>query len=404
MTVEIEIPESLACIGDPLLTEAYREAAARNVLAALNPGIFFGYFSVCADGNGHGGNTTYPGLDWGQSAEALLWLGRTAEVLSSWDYVKSFQREDGLLPFAILPDLAGKTALVNDQYPLTAEAHGGVYTHWVPGNPLYTLANATALQLADAIFANTGDCLWLEAQIPFLHSAAEWLISQVTPDGMVPGGGFYLERPTRLDYDGVSQCCVANSLETAAGLFRAAGRTDIVDRATGASRRIASSFRAHFWVEDHCVEYIHPTHGPISSHGMTDVDWAAIATGILDERERDVLWGRLREAEGFLYGGMPTGIATLPQTYENWEMQGIDGHDLAAMGRVWYLECWARRRMGDRDGIIDSIRRVAEMGQRNGWYWRERYYSEQTGNLGVYDYNAYCEYPANLIRVVNRFL
>ena len=106
---------------DPDLAEAYRQAAERNVLAALNEKVFFGFFSVCADGQGHGGNTTYPGLDWGQSAEALLWLGRRAEVLASWEYVKQFQREDGRLPFAILPDLAGKTVMLEGKYELRVE-------------------------------------------------------------------------------------------------------------------------------------------------------------------------------------------------------------------------------------------------------------------------------------------
>ena len=62
----------------PDLAEVYQQAAEKNVLAALNPKIYFGFFSVCADGAGHGPDNTFPGLDWGQSAEALLWLGRTA--------------------------------------------------------------------------------------------------------------------------------------------------------------------------------------------------------------------------------------------------------------------------------------------------------------------------------------
>ncbi len=170
-----------AIADDPLLAEAYRAAAEQNVLRALNPQVFFGYSSVRAHGKGHGHNTTYPGLDWGQSAEALLWLGRKAEVFASWDYVKGFQREDGLLPFAILPDLAG-------------------------------------------------------------------------------------------------------------------------------------------------------------------------------------------------------------------------------MGRVWYLECWARARMGDRAGLLHSLRKVAAVGKANHWSWMERYYSEKTGDLGQYHFQYYCEYPASFIRVVNRFV
>ena len=91
-------PEGL----EPELAECYRQCADKNVLAALNPKIFFGYFSVCADpSQGHGHDTTFPGLDWGQSAEALLWLGRRAEVMASWDYVKGFLREDGLMRFEL---------------------------------------------------------------------------------------------------------------------------------------------------------------------------------------------------------------------------------------------------------------------------------------------------------------
>ena len=106
------------------------------MLAALNPEVFFGYFSVCADGGGHGSNTTFPGLDWGQSAEALLWLGRRPEVLASWEYVKGFQQADGRLPFAVIPDLAnpiyGPDELIVDGWigwgrPL---ALGGVDGQW----------------------------------------------------------------------------------------------------------------------------------------------------------------------------------------------------------------------------------------------------------------------------------
>ena len=200
----VTVPAAIA--GDSLLAEAYRAAAEKNVLRALNPKVFFGYFAVCADGKGHGNNTTYPGLDWGQSAEALLWLGRTAEVLASWDYVKGFQRDDGLVPFAILPSSAGTTSMVHGRYPLTVDKRGAVFVHWVPGNPLRTLANVTFLLLADAIWTQTGDRAWLQAQAPCLRKAAEWLLKQITPDALMPGGGFYVERPTRLEFDGINQC------------------------------------------------------------------------------------------------------------------------------------------------------------------------------------------------------
>jgi len=387
----------------PAIVEAYKQAAEKNVLAALNPKIYFGFFSVCADGGGHGPDNTYPGLDWGQSAEALLWLGRKAEVLASWDFVKKHQREDGLVPFGIFPGMKGKTYDFGG-YPLTGDANGALFKHWVPGNPLRTLANVTFLILADAIFAQTGDRDWLKAQAPWLQKAADWLQTQITPEGLMHGGGFYLERPTRLEFDGVNQCYSAHAFTQTAKLFEVMGDTKEAGRCKEAAARLTAAFRTKFWAGDHCVEYIHPERGPISHHGLTDVDWAAVATGAAGAEQIAILWPQLKENKDFLYNGIPTGIATKPETYEDWEMQNIDRHDLAAMGRVWYLECWARSRMGDREGILRSLSLVAEMGKTHNWSWWERYYSEKTGNVGAYHMEYYCEYPANLIRVVNRFL
>ncbi|HND63003.1 MAG TPA: hypothetical protein PLB90_16110 [Opitutaceae bacterium] len=388
---------------EPELAEAYRECADRNVLAALNPKIFFGYFSVCADpSQGHGHDTTFPGLDWGQSAEALLWLGRRAEVLASWDYVKTFLREDGLLPFAIVPGQAGTTVQMklpqkDESYPFTVEKNGGAYCHWFPGNPLLMLPNVTFLQMADAIVRHTGDRAWLAAQVPILRRVADWMTRQVNAEGLVRGGGFYIERPTRLDHDGVTQCYTAHAFRLAAQLVGEPAYLAVADRITAA-------FRTRFWAGDHCVEYINPEHGPISHHGLTDVEWAAIATGLATPEQVKVIWPKLQHERDFIYEGIPTGISTRPETYEDWEMLFLDRHDLAAMGRVWYVEAWARHVMGDRAGLLESLRQVARVGKANGWYWRERYYSERSGYLGSYKINTYCEYPANFIRIVHRFV
>ena len=96
---------------------------------------------------------------------------------------------------------------------------------------------------------------------------------------------------------------------------------------------------------------------------------------------------------------MPTGIATLPLTYEKWESTYDDVMDLAAMGRVWYVESTARANMHDAQGLIETIRRVCKEGRENGYFWRERY-----NDKGGYGAEKYCEYPANLIRIVQRFL
>jgi hypothetical protein len=117
-----------------------------------------------------------------------------------------------------------------------------------------------------------------------------------------------------------------------------------------------------------------------------------------------MVWAKVSRETAFYYGGVPTGIATRPEAYEAWEFSHPDRHDLAAMGRVWYLESWARFNMRDGSGIVDTLRKVAELGRDNGWHWRERYYAGKGSGYQAAGPNTYCEYPANLIRIVNRFL
>jgi len=163
--------------------------------------------------------------------------------------------------------------------------------------------------------------------------------------------------------------------------------------------RVRSNFIQNFWMGDHFAEYVHPERGRIDLHGLSDTDWAALAFGAMSPEQQRVLWPRLQRETRFYYGGMPTGIATEPEKYQDWEFSYPDREDLAAMGRVWYVESQARAHMGDADGLLESIRRVAAKGRESGYYWRERYNSK-----GAFGVESYTEYPANLIRIVQRFL
>ncbi len=382
-------------LPDAGMARACERAARQNVLAAVNPKVFPGYWSVCADGQGYGLGNTYPSLDGHQMSDALLWLGQAEVVKTNWAYVRSFQKPSGQLPLAILPGLAGKSIANNTP----VDPNGGLYKHWVPGDPLRALAGPTYIQNADAIFRFTQDREWLAAQLPSVNLATDYLATLVTADGAIGGAGYYVERPTRVEYDGVAQCHAADAFQRVADLNRAAGKPDAAKRYEELARRIAAHFRTRFWAKDRFAEYIHPTRGPITSHGLTDSDWSAIALGLASPEQAAILWPRLKEEKGFDYGGMPAGIATRPEAYEAWEFTHPDRQDLAAMGRVWYLECQARARMGDADGLLASIRKVCTEGERHGYYWRERY-----GAKDGYGVEKYCEYPANLIRIVQRFL
>lgn len=380
---------------------AYQRAAGQNVLAAVNAKVFFGYWSVCADGKDFGYGNTYPSLDGHQMSDALLMLGQVDVVKANWDYVRSFQKPDGQLPIAIIPSSAGKEIGVPGVATSFVDRNGGLYQHWVPGDPLRALAGPTYIQNADAIFRCTQDRQWLLEQLPSVNLAAEFLASLTTADGAVKGAGYYVERPTRIEYDGVAQCHAVDAFRRVAELNANVDNSKMAKRYSDLANRIERHFRTRFWLKDQnrFAEYIHPEHGVIANHGLTDVDWSAIATGVASDKQRAVLWPELQNEKRFYYGGMPTGIATCPQTYATWEFAYDDQQDLAAMGRVWYLESWARARMGDGEGLIESIHHVCKMGRENGYFWRERY--NDKGGFGA---EKYCEYPANLIRIVQRFL
>ncbi|MEW6236335.1 MAG: hypothetical protein AB1656_13190 [Candidatus Omnitrophota bacterium] len=385
-------------IPDAQIAEAYGQAARKNVLAAVNPKVFPGYWSVCADGQGFGFGNTYPSLDGHQMTDALLWLGQADVVKANWEYVKKFQKPNGQLPLAILPASAGQRIGPASAWSLV-DANGGLYRHWAPGDPLRALAGPTYIQNADAIFRFTQDREWLEKQLPSINLAADYLASLTTDDGAVMGAGYYVERPTRVEYDGVAQCHAVDAFRRAADLNEFAGDAEAAGKYRIFASRIESRFRARFWLKDRFAEYIHPERGVVANHGLTDVDWSAIALNVASAGQRALLWPQLRNEKRFYYGGMPTGIAALPENYEPWEFTYPDRMDLAAMGRVWHLEAWARARMSDGQGLVDSIRRVCKAGCENDYYWRERY--NENGGYGA---EKYCEYPANLIRIVQRFL
>ena len=106
----------------------------------------------------------------------------------------------------------------------------------------------------------------------------------------------------------------------------------------------------------------------------------------------------------FWAGDMPTQLVTKPFAYQTWEHRrspdcGADPlNDVAAMGRVWYLEALACRRMKARDRLVDSVRKVCRAAQ--GGYWRERYHLKPDGTVSPDGSQRYCEYAAVLARVV----
>ena len=68
------------------------------------------------------------------------------------------------------------------------------------------------------------------------------------------------------------------------------------------------------------------------------------------------------------------------------------------MGRVWYLETKACKRMRDTKRLVESTRLVCRAAKDG--YWRERYQVQHGGNVIPAGADRYCEYAAVLIRTV----
>ena len=168
--------------------------------------------------------------------------------------------------------------------------------------------------------------------------------------------------------------------------------------------KLAKTFVEVFWRDDHFGEYVHPQHGLVDAHGLSDVNWAAIAFSLADSRKLERLWPRLMAEPAFWAGDMPTQIVAKPFAYESWAFNRSTDcpadplNNVAVMGRVWYLEALACQRMKARARLVDSGRKVCRAAK--GGYWRERYHLKPDGTVSPDGSQKCCEYAAVLARVV----
>jgi hypothetical protein len=190
--------------------------------------------------------------------------------------------------------------------------------------------------------------------------------------------------------DGVTQCYVVHALRELAAASDAAGRRDIHARASTAADELTQGFRKNFLRDDgHFAEYVHYERGVVDSHGLSDVNFAAIAFGLATDDEARALWPKLTAETAFWAGGMPTQTVTRPFTYEKWEFVSeplpfnvvSPVHDVAAMGRVWHLDAMACRRMKDDARLVESVKLVCRAGQKTDGLWYERYHPTEDGGV-----------------------
>jgi len=421
-----ETVEAIGRIKDAEIRAGVEAAVFKNLVPAATERSYPGHFTISADGVAFGGNTTWPGLDSWQMTGAYLLLGRTRLVLDYFEFVRASQRKDGNIPFAVFvgetrPDNGCLRGLKHpddvftykppkrEGLPASSQtAHSwiGLFTHWqLKANPLSSLAPICYVLTAAEIFDATGSLPWLQERLTSIEAAAKFLVGRKSPNGLIAGSGFYIECPPRFGWDGVTQCYAIRAFRDLARLFHAVGdKTKHADWSAQADR-LAESFVAAFWRQDHFAEYIHAERGLVDSHGLSDVNWAAVALGVAAGEKLERLWPRLMNEPGFWHGGMPTLCVTKPFSYEKWELnepvpfEFNPLNDVAAMGRVWHLEATACKRMRATDRLVESVRKVCRAGKADG-HWRERYHPLPDGTVKPAGAQKYCEYAAILTRVV----
>jgi len=420
-------PDGSALVGriaDAEIRAGVEAAISKNLIPAATEQYYPGYFTISADGQAYGGGATWPGLDSWQMAGAYLLLGRTRLVLDYFDFVRASQRKDGAIPFAIFTgDTRPGGYLCGLKYPEDAFTYKpptregapasseetrtwiGLFEHWQPkANPLSTLGSICYILTAAEIYDATHSLPWLRGRLPSVEAAATFVLSRKSDNGLIGGSGFYTELPPRYGWDGVTQCYAIHAFREMARLCRAARDRRNEAAWSGRAAKLTKTFIAAFWRQDHLAEYLHAERGLVDSHGLSDVNWAAVAFGIADDRKLKLLWPRLLQEPAFWVGDMPTQTVTNPFNYEKWEYNEpvpfavSPLNDVAAMGRAWYLEATACQRMHARERLVESVRKVCRAATDG--YWRERYHPQPNGCVSPAGAEKYCEYAAVLVRVV----
>jgi len=412
-------------IADAEIRAGVEAAVVKNMLPAATEICFPGHFTISADGQAYGGDTTWPGLDSWQMAGAYLLLGHTRLVQDYFDFVRASQRKDGHIPFAIfsgdtqpgghLRGLKQPDDVFTYKPPKRKGAPAssqetkswiGLFRHWHPKDPLGVLGPVCYILTAAEVFDAGGSLPWLRERLPSIEASAKYLLTQRDANGLMGGAGFYVELPARYKWDGVTQCYAIHAFRELARLFGAVGETASQSIWSASADKLTDAFHSAFWRKDHFGEYIHPEHGLVDSHGLSDVNWAAVAFGVATDRKLELLWPRLLKEQGFWWGDMPTQNVSRPLTYAEWEydeplpVAASPLNDVAAMGRVWYLEAMACKRMEEKERLTESIRKVCRAAANADGYWRERYHPQPNGTVKPAGAEKYCEYAAVLVRVV----
>ncbi len=414
--------ETFDFIRDALVREGVTQAVEKTLMPALVQRVYPGHFTVTADGSHFGSDITWPGLDSWEMAGAYLLLGRPEVAQNYFAFTRASQKKDGNIPFAIIPaepEPDRTTYFRGMHYPEDIYQHTsadgstrkwvGLFDHWqINANPLSVLAPICYVLTGSEIARENPPKNWLGDNIDSIDLAGRYLLSRISENGLMSGAGFYIECPPRNQWDGVTQCYAIAAFRKLAELWRSLGQDDRASEWSNRAEELARAFNQFFWRGDRFAEYVHPEKGIVDRRRLTDVNFAAIGLGVASDEQTKIVWPKLTAEKSFWSGGMPTQLVSQPAIYETWEWpeplpwEHANGpvYDVAAMGRVWYLEALSCERVGAWDRLRESVRLVCASGKAHDWKWYERYHAKADGQVETKGPGGYCEYAAILVRVV----
>jgi hypothetical protein len=141
------------------------------------------------------------------------------------------------------------------------------------------------------------------------------------------------------------------------------------------------------------------------THGMTDTNFAMVAFGEASKEHADLVWKHFKANEAAFYevNGLraPTWIAEKAISYGQGDLnKRAPRKDCVAMGRTWRYDALMRQRLGDGEGIYNTITYANILYDRPSGggvgVFSERYGLGrfQPGDEGQATVPAYSEYPA----------
>jgi hypothetical protein len=141
------------------------------------------------------------------------------------------------------------------------------------------------------------------------------------------------------------------------------------------------------------------------SHGMSDANFALVGYGLADDAQSRKVWRYFKEHEKefYFFNGVPcpTWTVEFPDTYTPDELGSFfPNKDRTAMARMWRHDCHMRKRMGDGEGIYQTIGYANALYRRSAGgglgFFGERYDMGRfkPGDLAQGSVPKYAEYPA----------